>query len=203
MRTIDLTGVRFGRLTAVREAEQIGYTKRWLCRCDCGRTVAVSRQHLRRGSTNSCGCFRRDNSTALRTTHGQKGRPEYRIWCAMKERCLNQSNISYPRYGAKGISVCHRWLHDYAAFIADMGSRPSKNHSIDRIDSSGDYEPSNCRWATDEQQRANRSDNRRVDVNGKSLTLAEAVRMVGVPYRRVWARLHRGWSVERALELHR
>lgn len=96
--------------------------------------------------------------------HGGVGTPEYRIWTHMKGRCLNETDARYADYGGRGIIVCDRWVESFAAFLADMGPRPSKSHSIDRIDNDGGYEPSNCRWATDQEQ----SLNKRVYRNSKS-----------------------------------
>lgn len=128
----------------------------WECLCDCGVVVEVRAHLLRKGETQSCGCLHRERSRAANTTHGGHGDPEYAVWSTMKTRCSNPNSISWPRYGALGIRVCDKWVTSYAAFIKDVGPRPSAEHSIDRIDPYGNYEPDNVQWATVTQQNRNR-----------------------------------------------
>lgn len=166
-RTIDLRGQRFGRLTVIELAGKSAVGRiRWRCRCDCGtQTVAHSNNLLRRkNGTVSCGCLSRELSrarTTARTTHGASRSgatwPEYKAWASIKSRCLNPNSHSFKGYGGRGVKVCDRWLGDdgFTNFIADMGRRPSRHHSIDRIDNDGDYEPRNCRWTTSSVQMSN------------------------------------------------
>lgn len=98
--------------------------------------------------------------------------PEYTVWRGMIERCCNPANISFRYYGARGIAVCDRWRNDFAAFLADVGARPSTRHSIDRINSNGHYEPGNCRWATWTEQNRNRRNNKLVTIDGVTKPLA-------------------------------
>lgn len=158
----DITGQTFGRLTAVEclgpyRAKPASEPKlKWRCLCQCGAEVEVVAQSLRNGLTKSCGCYNRQNSAIRRTTHGRSKSPEYRSWRHAIERCTDPKNRAWKDYGGRGIRVCGEWLHDFAAFFAHIGPKPSPRHTIDRIDNDGHYEPGNVRWATPHQQVANR-----------------------------------------------
>lgn len=131
--------------------------------------------------------------SALTHGHTKNGKwtPEYRTWSAMKERCGLVSSKAWKNYGARGIKVCDRWL-DFSFFFADMGPKPSSAHSIDRIDNNGNYEPSNCRWASRAEQISNRRNTLRVDVDGQQVELRALSRLIGVGYRTLVARYHAG-----------
>lgn len=158
---LDLSGHKYGKLRVASPASQDkqGQTK-WICQCDCGSEVVVRTNDMRTGKTTSCGCHRSSVSTKKATKHGLRFTREYRIWCNMKSRCTNPAFHKYPIYGGRGISICQEWLGSFQNFFDDMGLCPTPQHSIDRIDVDGNYEPSNCRWATPKQQTQNRRINK-------------------------------------------
>ena len=197
-------GARFGRyIVASKAPPSQGQRGQWLCRCDCGTEKAVAAGQLRKGTTRSCGCLRREIVRDRNTKHGHKvgGRytPEYIAWCNVIARCTNPRMHAYPNYGGRGITMCERWRSDFLAFLADMGPRPSADMQIDRIDNDGDYEPGNCRWATPKTNCRNRRSTRWVDVCGRRVSLVEAAERAGVSYTLVKGRVRAGWPVERAL----
>lgn len=154
MRAIDLTGRSFGLLTVLSLAPTGDRKRHWICLCGCSRETVVSGANLRSGNTRSCGCVRSQKSGERRRSHGRTRTPEYRAWSQLIQRCTNPKNPRYSTYGARGISVCKRWLQ-FAHFLEDMGARPAADLSIDRVDNDRGYEPGNCRWATRSQQAQN------------------------------------------------
>ena len=160
----DLCGKRFGKFIVLHSTDKRSHANvLWLCQCDCGKTSLLDRGKLLNGNTTSCGCERR---RLMQTSHNpslkhgfarvKHKHPIYYIWKEMRARCQNQQTKHYHRYGGRGIKVCDGWKDSFETFLVDMGDRPSSKHSIDRIDGDGNYEPSNCRWATALEQASHR-----------------------------------------------
>ena len=201
----DLTGASIGRWTVLHIVAGVSPT-RWLCRCQCGTIKAVPRAGLMAGSSNSCGCLRKERMARIATIHGHtkgvgRGGPvsrTYSTWQSMLFRCEKNYGPRYASYGGRGISVCERW-HVFANFLADMGVKPP-GVTLERIDNNGNYEPSNCRWATQSEQAFNKRNNRRLELNGRSLTITQWARKLGGGDAMfINHRLRHGWTLEKAL----
>ena len=162
MKALEISGQSFNRLTAISRAGIDAHGKvKWKFSCDCGSEVIATASLVVRGVTSSCGCLRKEIArvngrlTHGPIKHGESKTPEYMVWKTMRQRCVNKNSRDYPAYGGRGVSVCDRW-DLFENFIADMGPRPTSDHSIDRIDCNGNYEPANCKWSDDFEQARNR-----------------------------------------------
>jgi hypothetical protein len=194
-----LIGRRFGRLLVMSFAGSTHSGSRWSCLCDCGKMTETYGFALKDGATTSCGC-RAKECLDLRTTHGGSDLPEYGVWEAMHARCYNKNHESYKNYGAKGVGIYEGWRgpDGFKNFLVDMGRRPSSAHTIERKRSEEGYAPDNCYWATRIEQNNNTSRNHRVTYNGRTQTLAQWGRELGIRAELIRKRLHLGWSVDRA-----
>ena len=199
-RLINLAGKKFHRLEVL---SLIGKDKAnhaiWKCKCDCGNETNIQSSHLITGHTKSCGCLHKE---AL-TKHGfcvKNGNKLYSAWQAMVARCYNEKTESYHNYGGRGIIVCDRWIDSPANFINDMGVPFNKSLTLERIDVDGNYEPSNCKWASMKQQQRNKRNNNVIEFNGESLCLSAWCEKLGLKESTLRNRLTvRNWSIEKSL----
>lgn len=157
-KTKDLTGQTFGRLTVI---ERVGSSKNqkslFLCKCSCGKTKVILGSSLTSKRVTSCGCLAKEEISKRTKTHGKTNTRLHSIWNCMKTRCYNANSKSYQYYGAKGVTICEEWLKDFKAFYDwSMSHGYKENLTIDRINPFGNYEPSNCRWITMQEQRLNK-----------------------------------------------
>ena len=217
---IDLTGLRFGRLTAIKKVKRDADTRAyWFCSCDCGSSSVTSGKNLRNGSAKSCGCIAAENASLWMssdefsehrkrgaTTHGEKRRnyisSEYKVWLGMKRRCFDKSYKDFSTYGGRGITVCDRWNNSFELFLCDMGRRPSEDHQIDRIDPDKGYYKDNCRWV---HRSINAAENRRsnivVEIDGERFpSLTAACRKYGTNLTAVKYRIDTGIDVDCAVK---
>jgi hypothetical protein len=202
---VDLAGRRFGLwVVGVRASNTKQGSARWYCQCDCGANGIVTAGNLHNGGSTGCGCTKPAKVIAGNTTHGHTSggaqSSEYGTWCSMIQRCINPKVQYFAHYGGRGITVCNRWCKSFEDFIADMGPRPSPQHSLDRFpDNDGNYEPGNCRWATQSEQARNRRNNVIVDFNGELRPIVEWAERFNLDSGVLRYRLHRGWPIEKAL----
>lgn len=175
----NLTGQKFERLTVLEFWGIRNHKAYWKCRCDCGEETVVLGAHLTGGHSKSCGCLQREKlriTIQNNGTHKMSHTSIYETWHSMKSRCLNSTNESYKNYGARGITVCERWLK-FENFYEDVSKLPhfgEKGYTLDRINNDGDYCPENVRWADATTQNRNKRNTRFVNYNGQKIPVTEA-----------------------------
>lgn len=189
----------FSRLTVVGFSHKTNARYFWLCRCLCGTIKAINGNTLSRGTTTSCGCWRDEQLSRRRRTHQRSKTPVYHVWQGMINRCYNPNVKNFFRYGGRGIVVCDRWRHSFENFLADMGEKPSKTHSIERKNNDLGYSPENCKWATAQEQAINRRSCVNLAFHNKTQTVSRWATELGLPSRLIRRRLKLGWTVADAL----
>lgn len=193
---IDLTGQKFGRLLVIGKTETKNKITYWHCVCECGKEKDVSSMALRDGRVVSCGCFSAERIGNLSRTHGKSDTRLYDIWSGIKQRCYNSNRKSYSDYGKRGILMCDEWKNDFMIFYKwALENGYTENMSIDRIDVNGNYEPSNCRWVTDEEQRLNKRNTIYVEVFGEKKTLFSLCQLLGIDYKKAHSRYKRNKNI--------
>lgn len=203
MRGKDLTGQRFGRLVVVEKLPSKNKRCWWRCKCDCGNFKDVPTTYLTLGNTRSCGCLAKENSIKYgkinnkkaiqaHTSHKLSHTKEYGVWKAMIYRVTNPNDPNYHNYGGRGIKICKEWedVKNFYEWCCKSGYK--EGLELDRIDVNGNYEPSNCKWATRKEQCNNMRRNIRVEINGVSHTLSEWAEITGIRVNALQHRYHKG-----------
>lgn len=194
---IDITGQKFNRLTAIKKKDG----ENWLFKCDCGNEKVINGYYVRKGKTKSCGCLNAELASKRLKTHGLTNTREYGTWSKMKDRCLNPKEKAYKNYGARGITICNRWLESFENFIGDMGLMPTQTHSLDRIDNNKGYFKENCRWATRKEQSVNKRTSFYIIYKNETKALAEWCDILSLNYSTIHRRLKiLKWDINKAFE---
>ncbi len=191
---LDVTGRVFGRLYVMNPIIEEKFPIKFLCKCECGKTISTTSSRLLNGNTRSCGCYRTELFLKKITTHGKYGTKVYETWHGMKTRCLNSKDPSFKWYGARGIKICDRWMR-FENFYQDMGE-PSKGMTLDRIDNNGNYGPGNCRWVSFEENNNNKRNNVLIEFNGEKKTISQWSRKMKIKRNILTYRLMAGWSID-------
>lgn len=192
-------GMKLNHLTLLEKLPKGKYEhQNGIFLCDCGTKKIIKIKFVLRNTTVSCGCFIAEIARARFITHGKSHLPEHSVWKGLIKRCHGQSPEEH--YGERGITVCNRWRNSFEDFYADMGSRPSDKHSIERMDVNGNYEPNNCKWATPKEQSRNKVKTIFYEYKGEVLPAIEWSEKFSIKYTTLKRRIENGWSVEKALE---
>ncbi len=189
---------KYGRLSVIQSLTK----RRFLCKCDCGKIIEISKILLLSGKRKSCGCKTgRPKKYKTKYPSWVPLSIEYRTWRAMKGRCLSPSHERYDSYGGRGIDVCPEWINSFMSFFEDMGVRPSPEYSLDRIDNDKGYYKDNCRWGTSGDQSLNKRDTLYLEHNNLKLPLKEWATKLSIPYSRLFYRFKRGMTATQILKL--
>ena len=200
----DITGLKFGKWLVLSLSEERKKNRiAWLCRCDCGKEKVLIGSYLKSGKLKGCHCDDSMIGIDYRAKHGRRNTPEYNSWQSMKKRCYDPTNENFKHYGGRGIIVCDRWIDSFENFFKDMGIKPSLKHTIDRIDTNGNYSLENCKWSTPIEQGNNKRNCIILTMDSKQMTLKQACVMKNIPSGLVYNRVQHGWSIEEALNTPR
>ena len=192
-RAIDMQSKKYFGVTAVRHTGKCSSGDfKWKFLCDCGKSFEANGYSVRSGKVTSCQDCAKERVRLASVKHGKTETPEFEIWMGMHTRCYNAKRKEFKNYGGRGIVICNRWRESFENFLADMGHRPSPNHSIERYDNDGNYEPGNCKWATDTEQSNNRRTNVNVTINGVTKTASQWANEYGVQATTVLLRHRQG-----------
>lgn len=201
MKSFELIGKVFGRLTVIEKAPSSQWQSWWVCRCECGTVKPVKQRYLITGDTTSCGCLLREWKAGLKqrvTTHGKTGSREWMAWRNMNSRCYDPKNKRFAYYGGRGITVCPEWREDFSAFFSSMGPCPP-SFQIERMDNSKGYSPSNCKWASKQENCNNRRSNVVVEYEGRRQTASQWASELNCKLANILYRFHQGWSAREVL----
>lgn len=201
---IDITGNKYGRLTAIKESYKTKSDTYWLCKCDCGNYKNVRKCNLTGNVTFSCGCLQKEAVSKVLKTHGKSKTKIYKVWASMNQRCTNESYSEYKCYGGKGISVCNDWkkFENFYKWAIENGYKESCEKysiSIDRINTNENYCPENCRFVNYKIQGRNKTNNHLININGNIKPLSEWCEIYNINSSTVRNRIARGWGEIKAL----
>jgi hypothetical protein len=152
---LDITGNKYGRLTVLRRAHNIGKFTAWVCSCECGKEKTILSGHLVAGRIVSCGCYKQQNSRLKATKHGMWGSKLHYIWLSMRQRCHNPKNKAYENYGGRGICITKKWNEFIDFYTWAVGNKYKEGLSIERVNNNGNYCPENCKWIPRNEQGKN------------------------------------------------
>lgn len=197
---IDINGMKFNRWTVKKYDKIKNGMATWICECECGTIKSIAGNELRGNRSKSCGCYQIEKLIELSTTHGMSHSPTWISHNSMKERCSKEYDKEYPNYGGRGIKVCDRWLgkDGLLNFVEDMGLRP-KGMTLDRKDVDGDYCKDNCKWSTPVEQSNNRRNNVYLTFMGKTQTIPQWSKELGITCSAIYQRRYKGLSIEEIL----
>lgn len=201
---IDLTDKTFGRLTVIKRvpSHKKSHCAYWLCRCECGKFIEARSSSLIQGHTTSCGCYLKELRGKMSTKHNGYGTRLYNIWQGMKKRCYNIDDKDYHNYGRRGIIICEEWKDDFTNFqLWAIKNGYTDLLTIDRINNNGNYEPSNCRWVSIEEQNNNKRNTRFVTYNKETHPVSYWLKKQNISKSCFYGRIKEGWSDLEALEL--